>query len=109
MITFLLGLLPIAKLIQMGLDIAYSLLIKLLGLIFYLASEYWGRWVLAALVVAMALLYGRYHYIQQGRTQEARFCELRIDDALRTRQKVNIITPNKAPSGTILDEWFKPE
>lgn len=107
MITFLLGLLPMARVITMGLDLAYNLLIKLLGLIFYLASEYWGRWVLAALVVAMALAYGRYHYIQQGRTQEARFCDLRIDDALRNRPKVRIITPDKSPSGTILDEWFR--
>lgn len=103
MITFLLGFLPIAKLIQAGLDIGYSLLIKLLGLIFYLASEYWGRWLLFSILVCCSLLYGRYHYIHQGRAQEARFCELRIDDALRTRPKSRI---NKAPSGTILDEWF---
>lgn len=107
MIAFLLGLIPVAKFVTMGLDIAYNILIKLLGLIFYLASEYWGRWVLAGLVVCIALAYGRYHYIQQGRTQEARFCDLRIDDALRTRPKARIITPDQSPSGTILDEWFR--
>lgn len=78
--------LPFGSIIKMGLDIAYSLIIKLLGLIFYLASEYWGRWVLAAIVVALGLLYGRYHYIQQGRHIEARFCEVRIDHALKARK-----------------------
>jgi len=107
-LAWIFGLLPFGKIVSMGLDIAYSLIIKFLGLIFYLASEYWGRWVLAAIVVLMALLYGRYHYIQQGRTQEARFCELRIDDALRNRPTRKIITPSKRSPGTILDEWFKP-
>lgn len=103
MIAFLLGFLPIAKFIQMGLDIGYSLIIKLLGLIFYLASEYWGRWLLFAIIIACSLLYGRYHYIHQGRAQEAHFCELRIDDALRTRPKSNL---KSAPTGTIFDDWF---
>lgn len=103
MITFLFGLIPIAKLIQATIDISYSLIIKLLGLIFYLASEYWGRWVLFAILIMCSLLYGRYHYIHMGRAQEARFCELRIDDALRTRPKSKI---SRTPTGTILDEWF---
>lgn len=88
--------LPFGSIIKMGLDIAYTLIIKLLGLIFYLASEYWGRWVLAALVVAMGLLYGRYHYIQQGRQTEARFCELRIDHALKTRKPAGRSTKPKS-------------
>jgi hypothetical protein len=106
--SWLLGLLPFGKIIQMGLDIVYSLIIKLLGLIFYLASEYWGRWVLFAFVVACALMYGRYYYIQQGRAQEAKFCDLRIDDALRTRPKSKV-SPHQTPLGTILDEWFRPQ
>lgn len=102
--TFILGFLPFGKIIQMGLDIAYSLIIKLFGLIFYLASEYWGRWVLATVIIFIGLCYGRYHYIYQGRAQEARFCDLRIDDALRNRTKSK--TP-KPPLGTILDDWFR--
>lgn len=103
MISFLIGFLPIAKVIQATIDIAYNLLIKLLGLIFYLASEYWGRWVLFALVIACALLYGRYHYIQQGRQSEARFCDLRIDDALRTAKKARASTTK----GDSLEDWFR--
>lgn len=104
MISFLLGFLPFAKFIQMGIDIGYSLLIKLLGLIFYLASEYWGRWLLFAIIILCSLLYGRIHYIHQGGAQEAHFCELRIDDALRNRPKSKI---DQAPLGTILDDWFR--
>ncbi len=97
-------LLPIGKLVGMGLDIAYAIIIKLLGLIFYLASEYWGRWVLFAIVVAGALLYGRYHYLNEGRAQEARFCELRIDDALRQRQKPKNSLPKADFS---IDDWLR--
>lgn len=103
-LSWILGLLPLGKIIQMGLEIAYSLLIKLFGLIFYLASEYWGRWVLFALVVMGALLYGRFYYIQQGRTQEAKFCDLRIDDALRQAKKPKAI-PRQGES--FLDDWFR--
>lgn len=105
MIGLLLGFLPFAKLIQMGLDITYSLVIKLLGLIFYLASEYWGRWVLAGVVVTLALCYGRYHYLHQGRAQEAKFCDLRIDDALRQAKRPKVAIPERGES--FLDDWFK--
>ncbi len=97
-------LLPMGKIVGMGLDIAYQLIIKLLGLIFYLASEYWGRWVLFAIAVACALLYARYHYIAQGRAQEARFCELRIDDALRSRAKPKNSLPKADFS---IDDWLR--
>lgn len=106
MISFawLLGLLPFGKIIQMGLDIAYSLIIKLLGLIFYLASEYWGRWVLAGFVVACGLLYARYHYIEQGKSLEARFCEVRIDHALNEARAG--IKPGKAKKESWLPEGW---
>lgn len=104
MITFLLGFLPMAKIVQAALDIAYSILIKALGLIFYLASEYWGRWVLFAVLVAASLLYGRYHYIQQGRKSEIHFCDLRIDDALRQAKKPRATAPK---SSWPLDDWFR--
>lgn len=106
MITFLIGFLPFAKIAQMILDLAYNLIIKLFGLIFYLASEYWGRWVLAAIVVALALLYGRHHYIQQGREFEARFCELKVDDALRTRAKPRVLLPKQSISPWSIDSWL---
>ncbi len=97
-------LLPVGKIVGMGLDIAYAIIIKLLGRIFYLASEYWGRWVLFAILVACALLYGRYHYLGQGRAMEARFCELRIDDALRQRQKPK----NRLPKADFsIDDWLR--
>lgn len=87
---------PFIELFRSLIGLAYDLLIKLLGLMFYLASEYWGRWVLAALVVICLLLYGRYHYIQHGRQFEAKFCELRIDDALRESKKArkSVIPPS---------------
>jgi len=97
MIGFLFGLLPFGKIITMGLEIGYQLAIKLLGLIFYLASEYWGRWVLAALCLAMALLYGRYHYIQQGREQEARFRAVLIDKAIEDTCPIRRGSPPKKP------------
>lgn len=103
MIGFLFGLLPFGKLITMGLDIGYSLVIKLLGLVFYLASEYWGRWVLAAVVALCLLGYGRYHYIQQGRQMEIRFCDVRIDRALADRCAVRKKAPAKSES------WLWPE
>lgn len=100
MIGFLFGLLPFGKLIQMALDIGYSLLIKLIGLIFYLASEYWGRWVLAAICVALALLYGRYHYIQEGRQLEARFRQVLIDKAIEETCPIRRGSPPKR------DNWL---
>lgn len=107
MISLLLGFLPLAKIIQAGLDIGYSLIIKVMGLIFYLASEYWGRWVLFVIVVLLSLLYGRYHYIQQGRTSEIHFCDLRIDDALRNVKKSkNGASQNATPDFSISD-WFR--
>lgn len=102
MISLILGFLPFAKIIQMCIDVGYSLIIKLLGLVFYLASEYWGRWVLFAFVIMLSLLYGRYHYIQRGRQSEIHFCDLRIDDALRTAKK-----QKSAPSTSIIDDWFR--
>ncbi len=104
MISLLLGFLPLSKLIQACLDISYSLIIKLLGLVFYLASEYWGRWVLFAFIVALSLLYARHHYIQQGRQSEAHFCELRIDDALRQTKKPKL---NRSGVKWPLDDWFR--
>lgn len=98
MIGLLLGLLPFGKIIQMALDIGYNILIKLIGLVFYLASEYWGRWVLAALVACFALLYGRYHYTQEGRNLEKRFCELRIDQALEDKCPIRRGSPPKKDS-----------
>ncbi len=100
MIGLLLGLLPFGKIIQMALDIGYNLLIKLIGLIFYLASEYWGRWVLAAIVVGLGLLYGRYHYIQEGRQTEARFREILIDKALEDK------CPERRGSPPKKDDWL---
>lgn len=99
----LLALIPLGKFI---IDIAYNLIIRLLGLIFYLASEYWGRWVLAALIIAIGLLYGRYHYIQVGRQSEIRFCELRIDDALREAKRGKG-QPKPGGNESFLDDWFK--
>lgn len=100
MIGFLFGLLPFGKIIQMALDISYQLAIKLLGLIFYLASEYWGRWVLAVILIGLGLLYGRYHYIQQGRNMEIRFCDVRIDRALETQCPIRRGSPPKK------DDWL---
>lgn len=90
------GFAPFIELLRSLISLVYDLLIKLIGLIFYLASEYWGRWVLVAFVVTGILLYGRYHYIQQGRQFEAKFCELRIDDALRESKKArkSVIPPS---------------
>jgi hypothetical protein len=72
-------------LISKGVNLAYEILLKLISLIFYLASEYWGRWVLAAAIVACGLAYGRWHYIEQGRAREASFRELVVDAELRSR------------------------
>lgn len=92
---FLLGLLPFGKLITMALEIGYQLAIKLLGLIFYLAGEYWGRWVLAGIVVSLALLYGRAHYIHEGKSIEARFREVLIDKAIEEACPVRRGSPEK--------------
>lgn len=100
MIGLLLGLLPFGKIVQMVLDIGYNLLIKLIGLIFYLASEYWGRWVLAGFIVAGGLLYGRYHYIGQGRETEARFRVVLIDKALEDK------CPERRGSPPKKDDWL---
>lgn len=100
MIGLIVGLLPFGKIIQMALDIGYNLLIKLIGLIFYLASEYWGRWVLAAILVAGALLYGRYHYIQEGKQAEARFREILIEQALEDK------CPERRGSPPKKDDWL---
>ena len=101
---WLLPFLPVGKIIGMGLDIAYSILIKLLGLIFYLASEYWGRWVLVGICILISLLYARHHYIAQGRTQEAKFCDLRIDDALRQKQRPKNSLPKADFS---IEDWLR--
>lgn len=97
MIGFLFGLLPFGKIIQLALDIGYNLLIKLIGLIFYLASEYWGRWVLGAIAVSIALLYGRYHYINQGKEQEAHFRQVLIERAIEDTCPVRRGSPPKKP------------
>lgn len=67
------------------LNFGFELALKLMSLIFYLASEYWGRWVLAAVLVFGLLCYGRWHYIEQGRAREASFRELVVQAELETR------------------------
>lgn len=100
MIGLLFNFLPFGKLVTFAIDIAYNLSIKLLGLIFYLASEYWGRWVLASLIIAGGLLYGRYHYIDYGRETEARFREILIDKALEDK------CPERRGSPPKKDDWL---
>lgn len=78
----------LSKIISLGINIAYELLLKLIGLVFYLASEYWGRWVLAGFVVAIALCYARWHYIEEGRSREAFFRALVIEAELEKRCEV---------------------
>jgi hypothetical protein len=71
----------IGKLISFGLDLT----LKLISFILYLASEYWGRWVLAGVVVFCALCYGRWHYMEVGRAREASFRELVVQAQLEER------------------------
>lgn len=97
MIGFIFGLLPFGKILTLAIELSYQLAIKLLGLIFYLASEYWGRWVLAGIVILLALLYGRYHYINQGKEQEARFRQILIEQAIEDTCPIRRGSPPKKP------------
>lgn len=100
MISLILGLLPFGKIIQMALDVGYSLIIKLLGLVFYLASEYWGRWVLAGILCLGLLLYGRFHYIQEGKQAEARFRQILIEQAIESK------CPERRGAPPKKDDWL---
>ncbi len=95
----------LGKILTIGLSFAADLALKLIGFILYLASEYWGRWVLFGVAVCAALLYGRYHYIQEGRQTEARFRDVLIDKAFAERcqtlkkRKDSWILPEGWPGG----------
>ncbi len=86
------------------LNFGFELVLKLVSFVLYLASEYWGRWVLAAVIVFCALCYGRWHYIEQGRSREASFRELVVEAELEQRcvAKNGVLNPK----GSDLDSWL---
>lgn len=97
----------LTKLITLGINIAYELLLKLIGLIFYLASEYWGRWVLAGLAAFIILCYARWHYIEEGREREASFRALVVQAELEQRCEARggILRDKPANSWRLPEGW----
>jgi hypothetical protein len=95
----------IGKILSLGLNLVYELTLKLIGLIFYLASEYWGRWVLACLAAFIILCYARWHYIEEGRSREAAFRSLVVQAELEQRCEAKGGILREKPSNS----WRLPE
>lgn len=93
----------VSKLIGFGFELA----LKLISFILYLASEYWGRWVLAAVIVFCALCYGRWHYIEMGRAREASFRDLVVQAQLEERceLKGGILGAPKSKNWILPEGW----